>query len=156
MIGNLVKFQLIQTLINMTNYNLFLSLTIATIVSQLVHTWFVFHSFSRLKGWLKTFQSVMFCGILSVAILAFVLIGKSNLALLGAIIEVVINIYYYAMDFFEKGIKIGSRTEDRQEGIKRRNNAIITFWRVNWIAMFFGILLPMLIFVFAKQMIELK
>jgi hypothetical protein len=130
----------------MTTYNLFLVLTIATIVSQLVHTWFVFHSFSRLSGWLKTFQSVMFCGILSVAIFAFVIAGKPTLALLGAIIEIVINIYYYAMDFFENGIRARVR----------RVESILTFWRKNWVAIFFGLLIPMLIYVFAKQMIELK
>ena len=130
----------------MTTYNLFLALTIATIVSQLVHTWFVFHSFSRLTGWLKTFQSIMFCGILSVAIFAFVIIGKPGLALLGAVIEIIINIYYYAMDFFENGIRARVHVRD----------SILKFWRVNWIAVFFGILLPLLIYIFAKQMIELR
>jgi hypothetical protein len=130
----------------MSTYNLFLALTVATIVSQLVHTWFVFHSFSRLTGWLKTFQSVMFCGILSVAIFAFVIIGKPGLALLGAIIEIIINMYYYAMDFFENGIRARVHVRD----------SILKFWRQNWIAVFFGLMLPMLIFIFAKQMIELK
>jgi len=128
------------------SYNLFLLLTIATIISQLTHTWFVFDSFSRLKGWLKTSQSIIFCSILSVAIFAFVIIGKPRLALLGAIVEIIINIYYYAMDFFENGIR--ARVH--------RSTAIITFWRKNWIAIFFGLLLPMLIYIFAKQMIELK
>jgi len=130
----------------MNSYNLFLILTVATIISQLVHTWFVFHSFSRLTGWLKTFQSIMFCGILSVAIFAFVIVGKPGLALLGALIEVIINIYYYAMDFFENGIRARVHVRD----------SVLKFWRVNWIALFFGLMLPMLIFIFAKQMIELK
>jgi hypothetical protein len=130
----------------MSTYNLFLALTVATIVSQLVHTWFVFHSFSRLTGWLKTFQSVMFCGILSVAIFAFVIIGKPGLALLGAVIEIIINMYYYAMDFFENGIRARVHVRD----------SVLKFWRQNWIAVFFGLMLPMLIFIFAKQMIELK
>ena len=132
----------------MNSYNLFLTLTIATIVSQLTHTWFVFDSFSRLSGWLKKAQSIIFCSILSVAIFAFVIIGKEWLALFGAIIEVIINIYYYAMDFFENGI--------RQRKEQRRKTAIWTFWRKNWIGIFFGILLPMLIYIFAKEMIELK
>lgn len=127
-------------------YILFLSLTIATIISQTIHTWFVFQSFSRLQGALKTFQSVIFCSIISVAIFAFVIVGKPQLALLGAIIEVIINMYYYAMDFFENGIR----------AITRRNKSIAIFWRKNWVAIFFGILLPMLIYVFAKQMIMLS
>jgi membrane associated rhomboid family serine protease len=127
-------------------YTLFLSLTILTIVSQTIHTWFVFDSFSRLKGNLKLFQAVCFCGIISVAIFAFVLIGKPHLALLGAIIEIIINMYYYAQDFFENGIRARVK----------RAESIATFWRKNWVAIFFGILIPMLIYIFAKQMIELK
>jgi hypothetical protein len=88
----------------------------------------------------------MFCGILSVAIYAFVIIGKPTLALLGAVIEIIINIYYYAMDFFNNGIRARVR----------RRDSILKFWRVNWVAIFFGILLPMLIYVFAKEMMELK
>ena len=130
----------------MDTYNLFLYLTIATIVSQLTHTWYVFDSFSRLTGWLKTVQSVMFCGILSVAIYAFVIIGKPYLAMLGAFIEIIINIYYYAMDFFKKGISAKIR----------RRAAILRFWRINWVGIFFGILIPVLIYVFAEQMIDLK
>lgn len=136
----------------MTNTQiLFLSLAIATIISQLIHTWFVFHSFSRLKGWLKITQSVIFCGILSVAIFAFVIARKEELALLGAIIEIIINIYYYAMDFFENGIKAGSRSEKYKTAKKLRHLSIWKFWRQNWIALFFGILLPLLIYIFAIQ-----
>lgn len=127
-------------------YILFLSLTVLTIISQLTHTWFVFDSFSKLNGWLKTAQSIVFCGILSVAILAFVLAGKTELALLGAIVEIIINIYYYAIDFFENGIRAR----------ERRRKSIATFWRKNWIAMFFGVLLPLLIYIFSEQMNELR
>lgn len=137
-------------------YTLFLVLVIATIISQTIHTWFVFQSFSRLSGGLKTFQSVVFCSIISVAIFAFVIIGKPKLALLGAFIEIVINMYYYAMDFFENGIRKGSKTSDEKQAKEIRNIAIVTFWRKNWVAIFFGLLLPMLIYVFAKEMIELS
>lgn len=130
----------------MTTYNLFLWLTIATIISQLTHTWFVFDSFSRLKGWLKITQSIIFCGILSVAVYAFVIIGKPYLAMLAAFVEIVINIYYYAMDFFTNGIRARSR----------RMDSIAKFWRINWVGIFFGLLLPVLIYIFADQMMELK
>jgi hypothetical protein len=133
-------------------YTLFVILTIATIISQTVHSWFVFQSFSRLDGWIKQFQAIMFCSIISVAIFAFVIIGKPNLALLGAIIEIIINIYYYAMTFFEKGIAAGSRSDDKS----MRKKSILKFWRMNWIAMFFGFLLPLLIYIFAKQMLEFE
>lgn len=127
-------------------WTLFLALTIATIISQTIHTWFVFDSFSRLKGSLKTFQSIIFCGIISISILAFVLIGKPKLAFFGALIEIIINMYYYGMDFWENGIR--ARVQ--------RKLAIVTFWRRNWIAIFFGLLIPMLIYIFAKQMINLN
>lgn len=126
-------------------YTLFLILTIATIISQTIHTWFVFDSFSRLNGGLKMLQSIIFCGIISVAIFAFVLIGKPKLAFMGALIEIVINMYYYALDFWENGIRARVK----------RAESIATFWRRNWIAIFFGLLIPMLIYVFAKQMIGL-
>lgn len=129
----------------MSLYLLFLALTIAAIISQTVHTWFVFQSFSRLKGSLKTFQSVIFCSIISIAIFAFVIAKKPQLALLGAIIEIIINIFYYAMDFFENGIRARVK----------RVESILTFWRKNWVALFFGILIPMLIYIFSLQMLEL-
>jgi hypothetical protein len=137
-------------------YTLFLLLVIGAIISQTIHTWFVFQSFSRLQGGLKTFQSVIFCSIISVAIFAFVIVGKPWLALLGAFIEVIINMYYYAMDFFENGIRKGSNTEDKKKAKEIRKIAIITFWRRNWVAIFFGLLIPMLIYVFSLEMMELK
>lgn len=137
-------------------YSFFLSLTIAVIISQTIHVYYVFQSFSRLTGWLRTFQAIMFCSILSLSILAFVLVGKHELALLGAIVEMIVNTYYYALDFFENGIKKGSRTQDENAAREARNIAIVTFWRQKWIAMFFGILIPALIYIFALQMINLK
>lgn len=137
-------------------YNFFLILTIAVIISQTIHVYYVFNSFSRLEGWLRGFQATMFCSIISLSILAFVLIGKHQLALLGALIEVIVNMYYYALDFFENGIKQGSSTQDAKAAKQKRNTAILTFWRKNWVAIFFGLLIPMLIYVFAMQMIELK
>lgn len=127
-------------------YELFLTLTVLTIISQTIHTYFVFDSFSRLHGWLRTSQAVLFCGIISVAILGFVLVLKPKMAMLGAAIEVVINIYYYAIDFFENGIRAKVR----------RSQSVAKFWRQNWIAIFFGILIPVLIYVFAEQMINLR
>lgn len=129
----------------MNLYLLFLALTVAAIISQTIHTWFVFQSFSRLKGNLRTFQSVVFCSIISIAIFAFVIAKKPQLALLGAIIEIIINIYYYAMDFFENGIRARVK----------RTESILTFWRKNWIALFFGVLIPMLIYIFSLQILEL-
>jgi len=116
---------------------LFIILTASAIISQLPHIYYTFQSFSRLTGWLKEVQAIMFCGILSVAIFGFVLIEKPALALTGAGIEVVINLYYYSMAFWaRKGVKFDLRK--------------------NWVAYFFGILMPFLIYIFAEQIMELS
>ena len=131
-------------------YYLFMGLTIASIISQLPHAWYTFNSFSRLKGWIRSMQSVMFCGILSVAIFAFVWIGKPELALIGAGIEIVINLYYYSMNFWRNGYK--SFTGSSKIRKSKRKKSIGKFYRENWIAIFFGILIPVLIYVFSEQM----
>jgi hypothetical protein len=126
-------------------YYTFVGLTVAAIISQTIHTWMVFFSFSRLTGFIKQFQAIIFCGILSVAIFAFVIIEKPYLALLGAVIEIIINIYYYSMDFFENGIR--ARVH--------RTASILGWWRKNYIGLFFGFLIPILIYIFALQLTEL-
>jgi hypothetical protein len=123
---------------------LFYALAIAAIISQTIHSWFVFKSFSRLEGGVKTFQAIIFCSIISVAIFAFVIVKKPELAALGAFIEIVINIYYYGQEYFQKGITT------------TKKNAILNWWRINWIAIFFGILIPVLIYVFSLEIINLS
>jgi hypothetical protein len=135
-------------------YYLFIGLTILSIISQLPHSWYTFNSFSRLGSQLRILQSVAFCFILSVAIFAFVYIEKPGLALLGAAIEAIINLYYYSLDFWTDGYK--AYTGDRNEVNSKRRRASSIWWRKNWIAIFFGLLLPVLIYVFADQMMRLK
>lgn len=127
-------------------YNLFFILAISTVFSQLAHNYFVFLSFSYLKGSLRAIQAIIFCGIISVSIVAFVAIGNEKLALLGAFIEIVINFLYYGQEFWANGFPQR----------KFMTKSILSYWRQNWGKYFFGLLLPMLIYVFAKQMIELK
>jgi len=112
---------------------LFTILTIAAIVAQLPHAYTTFDSFSRLDGRLKIIQSVTFCTIISVAIFAFVLIGKPMLALFGVGIEIVINLYYYTQNYWQ-----------------RKNSKVDI--RKNWIAFLFGILIPIMIFIFSEQL----
>lgn len=134
-------------------YYLFLTLTVAAIISQLPHVWYTFLSFSRLKGWIRDTQSIMFCGILSIAIFAFVWIGKPKLALIGVCIEIIVNLYYYSLDFWKDGYKAFSG-KDKVISKKRRDSRR-RFWRKNWIAIFFAILIPMLIYIFSEQMREI-
>lgn len=127
-------------------YELFLSLTVLTIVSQLFHNYAVFYSFSNLKGNLKAVQAIIFCSIISVSIFAFVLINKPLLALFGALIEVVINILYYGRDFWNNGFPVR----------KNRKASILSYWRQNWGRYLFSIIIPILIYIFAEQLILLK
>lgn len=121
-------------------------LTVLIIISQAIHTFYVFNAFSRIEDrQIKRLQSIMFCLILSVSILIFVLLKRPNLALFGAVIEWIINVYYYAMDFFKDGIRARVK----------RKESIITYWRKNWIAQLFGFIMPLIIYIFSHVLTEL-
>lgn len=123
----------------MTNTKiLFIVLTVITIFSQVPHVYYTFKSFTKIEQkWLVELQAVLFCGILSTAIFAFVLIGRKDLALFGAAVEVVINTYYYSLHYWS-----------------RRGNKFDT--RKNWIAIFFGVLLPGMIYIFSDILVGLS
>lgn len=136
-------------------FYLFFGLTVLVMISQTVHSYFVFEMFSKIENKnTRQFQSVMFCSILSIGILGFVWIGKPNLAILGALIEIVVNIFYYASEFWMNGFK--SFQGDPKEIKSKKTKSVLKFWRINWIAIFFGVLLPVLIYVFAEQMKQLN
>jgi len=116
---------------------LFTLLTIAAIVAQLPHAYVTFDSFSRLEGRLKVLQSATFCMIISVAIFAFVMLGKPALALFGVFIEIVINLYYYTQKYWA------------------RTNSKIDF-RKQWISFLFGVLIPVMIFIFSEQLNQMR
>lgn len=126
----------------------FLSLAVLLIISQTIHTYYVFDSFSKLEGKIKTIQAVLFCSVISLSILAFVLAGNIKLAVFGAVIEAIINAYYYAVEFWKEGFKTRAK--------HTRRDSIVRFWRQNWIAILFGVLLPFFIYVFSEQMIKFK
>lgn len=133
---------------------LLFALAVAAILSQSVHTWFVFESFSNIKEkWLRVSQSVLFCGIISIAILSFVYLGKEKLALAGAILEFIFNVYYYAKDFFEKGFKNFTGTPEEIRAKKR--NSVLSFWRRYWISVIIsGAVIPAAIYVLSKLFAE--
>lgn len=115
--------------------HLLIGLTVAAIVSQIPHVYHTFISFSNLEGKIREVQAWSFCAILSVAIFTFVLLGKTELALLGSGVEVIINVYYYSMHYWQKNNKF--------------------YWKKSWIAIFFAVLIPMMIFVFSEQLVKL-
>lgn len=129
---------------------LLFSLAVAAIFSQSVHTWFVFDSFSQIKQkWLKITQSILFCGIISVFILAAVWMGKETLALVGALVEFIFNVYYYALEFWENGAP-------HRTGTTAFKKSVWAFWRRYWIRFFAGLIIPASIYIISKLMLEYK
>lgn len=137
----------------MTEKLLFIALAGLLILSQVIHVYYTFNSFSRLKGWLRELQSVAFCTIISVAIFGFVLIEKPILALFGAFVEVVFNIYYYTLDFWKQGFP-HTRHQDEKKRMQAWKNSIATFWRVKWIQIFVAILMPAFIYIFSHIIVN--
>jgi hypothetical protein len=119
------------------------------ITTQTITTWFVFSEFSGIPNKaLKNFQSIIFCSILSLFILTTVFIGQHELALAGAILEALINFYYYARYFWVNGFG--------QKGAESRKRSIIRFWRRYWLKMIFGAVIPALIYGCSWLMMELQ
>jgi hypothetical protein len=136
----------------MLQYYLFLGLTIFLVITQIPHVFYTFESFSRLKGTWRKVQSGAFCAIISISIIGFVWIGRPDLALLGAIIEIIINLYYYSIDFWQKG-HTKRREANKVFGIAWKD--VGTFWRQNWVAFLFGTLIPLGIYLFSEILISL-
>lgn len=133
----------------------FFAIVFLIISTQTVTTWYVFNDFSQLKNKsLKLFQSITFCGIVSLIIIGSVFIGKKHLAMAGAALEILINFFYYANDFFEDGYK--SFSGNRKEVRKKRFNSTLKFWRKYWLKMIFGLIIPVIIYVCAELMLELS
>ena len=120
---------------------LFILLATAAIITQISHVWYVFNKFSRLEGWLKKTQGAAICGILSLAIVAFVVEGHTGLALAGAFLEALFNVYYYFEDWWEKGF---GRKEER-------GKHVLKFWRQRWLQVIISLILPALIYVFSEM-----
>ena len=135
-------------------YYLFIGLTLAAIASQVPHVYHAFTQNSQLKNEaLKRFQGIVFCGILSIAIFGFVWIEKPLLALAGALIEIIINIYYFTEGFWENGFP-NFRGDDK-EVKEKRNKSVKEFWRKNWFKIFISFLIPSLIYGFSEILVNL-
>lgn len=104
------------------------------IFSQVPHAYWSILRYSQLSSGLKELQAVIFCMIISVAILGFVLIGKHNHALAGAIVEIAINLYYYNHQFKGKGLST------LKEKVAK-----------HWLAYFLAFLLPLSIYFFSME-----
>jgi hypothetical protein len=113
------------------------TVTFMIIATQTVHSYYIIDSFSRIKiRWLRIFQNVMFCGIISLFILVMVFMGEHEMALAGAILESLLNIYYFFEDWWQKGY--GAKAD--------RKLARIRFWRKNWFKIIMALAIPALIY----------
>lgn len=136
----------------MNFFYFFFGIVILIVSTQTVTTWYVFDSFSTIKNkGIKLFQSLAFCSIISLIIIGSVFIGKTKIAIAGALLETAINIFYYAQDFFDKGF-----TNFNEKKKTRRNKTIVRFWRKYWLKFIFGIIIPAGIYICSELMLELS
>jgi len=104
-----------------------ISIAILSTLSQVFHTYWAIDKFSTLKRFKNT-QSVMFCMIVELMIIGFVLDGKHLFALGGAFVAILINLYYYTHNL-------------------TKNHKLKT----TWIAYVFAVLIPMCIYLSSSQ-----
>jgi len=111
---------------------LWIALTTLSILSQIPHAYWSINQFSQIEqNWLKVSQNIAFCSIISIGILGFVLEGYHWYAFGGAVVDIIINVYYYDNQFQQR------KTWDR---LKK-----------NWLAYFLTALIPMSIFIFSSM-----
>lgn len=114
---------------------IWITLTVLAIFSQVPHAYWSIMRYSQLRvEAVKALQAMTFCMIISVGILMYVLKGKHTEALIGAVVEIIINLYYYNHQFGGKG-----RATIRDKVSKE------------WLAYFLAFLLPLSIYFFSKE-----
>ena len=128
-------------------------LLVMIVATQTITTWSVFYSVSSIDDKItKMIQSIMFCGIISLLIIGSVFNGKTYMAVGGGILEMLINFYYYAQDFFHNGFsEHEGKTKYKRKDIKK---SVIRFYRRYWIRLIFGITIPMAIYFVSEYMKE--
>jgi hypothetical protein len=127
---------------------LLIFLVISAITAQIPHAYYVFISASKLANTnARRTQAGAFCAILSIAIFTFVIMGKTELAAAGAVIELIINVYYYTEDFWKSPYGL------RKKGSLERKS-IMRLWRQRWIFFFISMLMPAAIYVLSELVKE--
>lgn len=107
------------------NY-LWITLTTLAIISQVPHAYWAIEDFSIIKNqFIRKAQNAAFCVIISLMILGFVLEGLHLAALGGAIVDIVINIYY-----FQRGMSAMTAETKRKK----------------WLRHFLAILMPLTVY----------
>jgi hypothetical protein len=141
-----------------------IALTSLSLLAQVPSVYYTFIRFSRLSGDWRVYQSRAFCVILSFSILLFVLMGLHWLALIGAILETIFNMYYYSQEFWQNGYgvvstkherggythRIGDDKDSDIDALKYRSR--LRWWRQNWIAVVIAFIKPLFIYIFSLLM----
>ena len=111
---------------------LWITLTVLSILSQIPHAYWSIERYSKIdQRWLAISQNIAFCSIISIGILGFVLEGLHLYALGGALVEVIINFYYY--------------------NEQKPNTKFLDKVKKDWLAYFLAVLIPMTIYIFSSQ-----
>lgn len=106
----------------------FLILVIAIIAVQSFHAYWVIDRYNRFKGKQAIIQNVIFCSIIGFGILGYALLEMTVYALVGSIIETLINVYY-----MDSGLKAH----------KQR-------FKKHWIAYLMAVVFPATIYFFSE------
>ena len=128
-------------------------LLVMIVITQTITTWSVFYSVSSIDDKrTKMTQSIMFCGIISLLIIGSVFKGKTGMAIAGGILEMLINFYYYAQDFFRDGFsEHEGKSKNKRKDIRK---SVVRFYRRYWIKLIFGISIPAAIYFVSEYMKE--
>lgn len=121
-----------------------LMFAILSVLSQLPHAYWTINYTSNIEGNFKTrggviyvsfIQNIVFCMIIATSILILVFMELHRWALIGAIIETLINVYYVHCSYSEKYSRKNSNTDSKKRQLVG--------------AYFLGCLIPACIYVFS-------
>lgn len=112
-----------------------LAFAILSIISQLPHAYWTISYTSNIEGKLSIIQNIVFCLIIATSILVLVFMELHKWALIGAIVETLINVYYVHCSYEEKYSRANANRS-------RKHRELIG-------AYFIGVLIPTCIYVFS-------
>ena len=111
---------------------LWIFLTAISIAAQIPHAYWAIDDFSIIKNkWIRVIQNASFCLIISLMCMGFVLEGLHWHALGMAVLDIVINFYY-----FQRGMKNFSDKNKKEK----------------WLRYVLAVVLPLLIYVSATML----
>ena len=112
-----------------------LAFAILSILSQLPHAYWTIKYTSNIEGKLSIIQNVVFCVIIATSILVLVFMKLHKWALIGALVETLINVYYVHCSYEEKYARANANKS-------RKKRELIGSY-------FIGVLIPTCIYIFS-------